>query len=122
VPFLHEGRIASQHGEAMCATLLTNWMIVCTNPIWCSSWALWKYTCIKSEILLCWSKIWKTSPLKGLLALAIWKFEKKMFNFYFRWKNARNLTRNPLWIYRCIRSDIFSITLQFEPQMHKEMY
>jgi hypothetical protein len=33
VPLLREGQVASQHGEAMCATLFTNWMIVHTNLI-----------------------------------------------------------------------------------------
>ncbi len=33
VPLLNEGQVASQHREAMCATLFTNWMIIHTNPI-----------------------------------------------------------------------------------------
>ncbi len=61
VPLLHKGQVASQHGGAMHVALFTNWMIVHTNPIWCSSWTFWKYKYIRSEILLYWSEIWNTS-------------------------------------------------------------
>ncbi len=33
VPLFHEGRVASQCGEAMHVTFFTNWMIVHANPI-----------------------------------------------------------------------------------------
>ncbi len=31
---------------------------------------------------------------------------KKLFNYGFRWKNAKIPTKNPLWIYRCSRYEI----------------
>jgi len=33
MPLLRESQITSQLGEAMCATLFINWMIVYANPI-----------------------------------------------------------------------------------------
>jgi len=107
MPLLCEGWIVSQCEEAMHVALFTNWMIVYANPIWCYSWALWKYRCIRSEILLYWFEIWNTSPLGGLLALTICKIENIYIQFYFLdEKNAKNLAKNPLWIYRCIRFEI----------------
>jgi len=73
------------------------WMIVHTNPIWCSSWTFWKYRCIRSKILLYWSEIWNTSPLKGLLVLTICKIEKKLIQIYFfRWKKCKNSCKKPI--------------------------
>ncbi len=107
MPLLCEGWIVSQCEKAMHVALFKNWMIVYANPIWCYSWALWKYRCIRSEILLYWFEIWNTSPLGGLLALTICKIDKKYIQFYFLdEKNAKNLAKNPLWIYRCIRFEI----------------
>ncbi len=61
VLLFHESQVTSQHGEEVHIAFFTNWMIIYTNPIWCSSWAFWKYRCITSKILLYWFEIWNTS-------------------------------------------------------------
>jgi hypothetical protein len=80
------------------------------------------FGCIRSAILLCWFEIWKTSPLGGLLALAICKIEKKLFNSIFRLKMQKILQETHFGYIDASDLIFYSITLKFEPQMHKEMY
>jgi len=40
--------------------------------------------------------------------------QKNIFNFIFKWKNEKNPTKNPFWIYRCIRSTILFKKIKHE--------
>ncbi len=87
----------------------------------------WIYRCIRAEILFNYSEIWTTQAYKVLLTNSNYKIEKnskakKLFNSIIRWKNAKKPTKNPLWIYRCIRSEILFNYSKFEPQARKEFY
>jgi hypothetical protein len=56
-------------------------------------------------IILVWNLEHK-SIRRDLRSYKFAKLKNNLLNFIFRWKNAKHFTRNPLWIYRRIRSEI----------------
>jgi hypothetical protein len=85
------------------------------------------YECIRSKILFNYSRIWTTNAYGDVLINSICKTEKKskakkLFNSFLHEKVPKKLAKTHIGYLDASDLRFYSITLKFEPQVHKKFY